>query len=47
MNLLTAPDLESGQYFNGSRPARANDQAYDEAARERLRHLSRALTGLP
>lgn len=47
LNLATAPDLESGQYFNGLRPARANDQAYDEAARARLRELSMQLTGAP
>jgi NAD(P)-dependent dehydrogenase (short-subunit alcohol dehydrogenase family) len=40
VNLITAPGLESGQYFNGLTPARANDQAYDEEARERLRALS-------
>jgi len=36
LNLVNAPDLESGQYFNGLRPARANDQAYDRIARVRL-----------
>lgn len=46
MNLVTNTGLESGQYFNGLNPARANAQAYDEAARERLRVLSRELTGL-
>jgi NAD(P)-dependent dehydrogenase (short-subunit alcohol dehydrogenase family) len=46
MQLITAPDLASGQYFNGMRPARANAQAYDEAAREKLRALSRQLTGI-
>ena len=45
MQLLTAPGLESGQYFNGKNPARANAQAYDLAAREKLRTLARKLTG--
>ena len=44
MRLLTAGDIESGQFFNGTRPARANAQAYDEPARERLRALSARLT---
>lgn len=47
MNLISAPDLASGQYFNGLRPARANAQAYDEEARARLRALSRELTASP
>jgi NAD(P)-dependent dehydrogenase (short-subunit alcohol dehydrogenase family) len=46
MQVIATAGLESGQYFNGTRPARANAQAYDEAARERLRALSLALTGL-
>ena len=45
MNLITAPNLESGQYFNGLRPMQANAQAYDTQARERLRALSMELTG--
>jgi hypothetical protein len=44
MRLLTATDLESGQYFNGLRPARAHAQAYDEEARTKLRRLSDSLT---
>ncbi|MEX2572504.1 MAG: SDR family NAD(P)-dependent oxidoreductase [Gemmatimonadota bacterium] len=46
MHLITAPDVGTGNYFNGTRPAEANDQAYDEAARERLRELSEDLTGV-
>jgi NAD(P)-dependent dehydrogenase (short-subunit alcohol dehydrogenase family) len=46
MHLITGRDVESGQYFNGLRPARANAQAYDAAARARLRELSLELTGL-
>lgn len=45
MQLVTAADLESGQFFNGLRPGRANAQAYDADARARLRALSRQLTG--
>jgi NAD(P)-dependent dehydrogenase (short-subunit alcohol dehydrogenase family) len=45
LQLVTAPDLETGQYFRGLRPARANDQAYDLEARARLRRLSERLTG--
>ena len=44
VHLVTAPDLASGQYFSGTRPVRANAQAYDEAAREKLRTLSAELT---
>ncbi len=46
--LATAPELEgiSGRYFDGQREARADDQAYDSEARERLWTLSEKLTGL-
>jgi NAD(P)-dependent dehydrogenase (short-subunit alcohol dehydrogenase family) len=37
---------KSGLFYNGLRPSRANPQAYDERARERLRALSLELTGL-
>ena len=47
MHLVIGGGTESGEYFNGLRPARANAQAYDEAARARLRQLSMELTGLP
>ncbi len=46
LQLVNAPAIGSGQYFNGLRAARANPQAYDEAAREKLRILSQRLTGL-
>jgi NAD(P)-dependent dehydrogenase (short-subunit alcohol dehydrogenase family) len=36
----------SGEFNNGLRPARANAQAYDNGARERLWTLSKRLTGL-
>ncbi|HUE95075.1 MAG TPA: SDR family NAD(P)-dependent oxidoreductase, partial [Longimicrobiaceae bacterium] len=32
INLVASPDVPSGQYYNGLRPARANDQAYDTQA---------------
>jgi|GEM_PF-159537 len=40
VNLITSPDVRSGQYFRGLTPTEAHDQAYDEEARERLRQLS-------
>ena len=48
LNLAAAPALasRSGLYFNGLREARADRQAYDAAARARLRALSLELTGL-
>ena len=39
-------DGRSGQFYNGLRPSKANPQAYDDTARERLRVLSLQLTGL-
>jgi NAD(P)-dependent dehydrogenase (short-subunit alcohol dehydrogenase family) len=47
VHLMTAEGLESGQYFNGTTPARANDQAYDPEARERLRTLTLQWIGAP
>ena len=46
VNQVNLPDLESGQYFDRLTPERANDQAYDEQAREALRTLSQELTGI-
>jgi NAD(P)-dependent dehydrogenase (short-subunit alcohol dehydrogenase family) len=48
LKLATSPDLEgrSGLYFNGQNEARADAQAYDAKARERLRMLSQKLAGL-
>jgi NAD(P)-dependent dehydrogenase (short-subunit alcohol dehydrogenase family) len=37
---------KSGLFFDGMREAKANAQAYDTAAREKLRKLSLELTGL-
>ena len=44
LHLVDAPAVGSGGYFDGTRPARANGQAYDEAARDRLMRLSQELT---
>jgi NAD(P)-dependent dehydrogenase (short-subunit alcohol dehydrogenase family) len=46
MQLVVSPDIGSGGYYNGLRPARANEQAYDADARARLRRLSEELTGV-
>jgi NAD(P)-dependent dehydrogenase (short-subunit alcohol dehydrogenase family) len=46
--LATSPELEgvTGSYFDGKSESRANRQAYDKEARERLRRLSKELAGL-
>ena len=46
--LATSPELEgvTGSYFDGRREARADEQAYEREARDRLRRLSEKLTGL-
>jgi NAD(P)-dependent dehydrogenase (short-subunit alcohol dehydrogenase family) len=48
LHLAAGDDVagKSGLFFNGLSQARANPQAYDEAARKRLRALSLELTGL-
>jgi hypothetical protein len=48
LNLAVADELDgrSGQFYNGLWPSKANPQAYDDTARERLRVLSLQLTGL-
>lgn len=43
MNLITAPSLTNGAFYNGMRESRANPQAYDEAARARLHTISDSL----
>jgi NAD(P)-dependent dehydrogenase (short-subunit alcohol dehydrogenase family) len=47
LNLVLSPDLEgrTGLYFDRQRVSRANPQAYDEAARQRLRNLTLQLVG--
>jgi NAD(P)-dependent dehydrogenase (short-subunit alcohol dehydrogenase family) len=49
LQLAASPQLEgkTGLYFDGLRQSRANAQAYDPAARARLRELSLKLCGLP
>ena len=42
---LITSDVGSGHYFNGLREARADPQAYDAAAREKLWDLSERLAG--
>jgi NAD(P)-dependent dehydrogenase (short-subunit alcohol dehydrogenase family) len=48
LNLVESPALEgrTGLYFDRLREARANAQAYDASARDRLRQLSLQLVGL-
>jgi NAD(P)-dependent dehydrogenase (short-subunit alcohol dehydrogenase family) len=49
LHLVTGDDVagKSGLFFNGMQEAKAHPQAYDAAARQRLRALSLELTGLP
>jgi NAD(P)-dependent dehydrogenase (short-subunit alcohol dehydrogenase family) len=49
LHLVTGDDVaaKSGLFFNGMNEAKANPQAYDAAARQRLSALSLELTGLP
>lgn len=47
LHVVRSPAVESGSYFRGQEPARAHAQAYDAAARERLRELSYRLTDAP
>ncbi len=46
LHLATGDDMEgrSGLFYNGQKEARANAQAYDAAARKKLRELSLRLT---
>lgn len=48
LHLVTGDDVagKTGLFFNGMNEAKANPQAYDVAARQRLRALSLELTGL-
>jgi NAD(P)-dependent dehydrogenase (short-subunit alcohol dehydrogenase family) len=46
MRAITERGIESGTYFNRQTPTRANAQAYDPEALEKLRALSRKLTGM-
>jgi NAD(P)-dependent dehydrogenase (short-subunit alcohol dehydrogenase family) len=47
LNLVLSPDLEgrTGLYFDRQRVSRANPQAYDEVARQRLHNLTLQLVG--
>jgi len=46
LRLILDDEVESGQYYNGVNPQRANAQAYDASARTELRRLSLELVGL-
>jgi NAD(P)-dependent dehydrogenase (short-subunit alcohol dehydrogenase family) len=48
LTLAAAPEIDgrSGLYFNGKQEARANEQAYDPQAREKLAARSAELAGL-
>jgi hypothetical protein len=48
LHLAAGDDVadKTGLFFDGMREAQANPQAYDHAARRRLRTLSLELTGL-
>jgi NAD(P)-dependent dehydrogenase (short-subunit alcohol dehydrogenase family) len=43
LRLIDGSDIGTGRYFNGTREARADPQAYDPDARRRLRELSQEL----
>jgi NAD(P)-dependent dehydrogenase (short-subunit alcohol dehydrogenase family) len=45
LHLVTSSDVGTGRYFIGERPGKAHSQAYDAAARQRLRQLSDMLIG--
>jgi NAD(P)-dependent dehydrogenase (short-subunit alcohol dehydrogenase family) len=47
VHLVASPELEgvTGRYFDGTREARANGQAYDKEARQTLWELSEELCG--
>jgi NAD(P)-dependent dehydrogenase (short-subunit alcohol dehydrogenase family) len=49
LHLVQGDDVanKSGLFFNGMNEMKANAQAYDEGARERLREVSLKLTGVP
>jgi NAD(P)-dependent dehydrogenase (short-subunit alcohol dehydrogenase family) len=49
LHLAEGDDMtgKTGLFFNGMQLSKANAQAYDAPARQRLRTLSRQLTGLP
>jgi NAD(P)-dependent dehydrogenase (short-subunit alcohol dehydrogenase family) len=49
VHLAASPELEgvTGRYFDGKREARADGQAYDKEARQRLWELSEELCGRP
>ncbi len=46
MQLIVSDAFESGAFFRGMQEGRAHDQAYDDAARARLKALAEELTGI-
>lgn len=46
VHLVNGEDVGSGGFFDGLRPARAHEQAYDPEVRSSLRQLSEELTGV-
>ncbi len=47
LQLVLAPDIGTGRFFNGLAPGRPHAQAFDLEARAKLEKVSRELTGLP
>ena len=45
LHLVAGSGVRHGEFYDGTRPARAHRQAYDEAVRAQLRSLSIELTG--
>ena len=48
LNLAVGPAMagKTGLYYDGLKPAEANPQAYDKAARAKLKALSEKLVGI-
>lgn len=46
LQLVLAPDLGTGKFFNGLTPGQAHQQAYDAEARAKLKRVSEQLTGV-
>lgn len=46
MQLITSDEIGTGQFYRGLELGKANDQAHDRAAREKLKALSEELTGV-
>jgi len=44
LHLIESPEVGTGEFYSGTRPSRAHDQAYDPEVRTRLWEVSEALT---